>query len=623
MVKIVVPKLLNKLIKHKEPQPDGLTETSDLIDTTESPESNLDTKNLTNQPDSEPLEPLEERLEFDALESGADLPRSYTIGENAEFNYFDDIISLLSDGDIVKFDRGAHVILSSKIPVKNLTISGLTSVDTLVDVVPTDNGSLFELEKGGKLTISNLTIRFAPKSNLVTYDTDSIIDLQNCNVQWNHYKISQYTDNMPLITPKSKTTRAHIFSAIETYIMSVDVFAKHITINNSGIGDNNGVTGHLIGWAENWENANFHNMILSIVGTAKALTVLGYVVVDDIPQEYLKQTPNLGDAPFIIENLLFGRVAKNVSADSKLLAPGSITERVSRFKNALVNDEIKAINLRKKYWSNKNQPQLEKWMDEYEFVNLKSKGATYIDFNSNNVTTEKRAIYNRGNLVLSGTTHDSTSSWACVQGAGQLLFNKLLTKWLWAFESEAAVDASRFKAFESHWSDTEKNLIKLTPTSRKIASTLTPRPMPIQQRRIRKFYEGGVAKWETDLLKAHFSQNQVKILVVPEGITADDVTLTLRQTTTPVVQISNTTISESKPSEKVNMLKTRLDKLWICDLNAISKHGVWKDSLIALVNSERFVVKLALVTSNLEQALTEKEKTKADIEILEIGKLED
>lgn len=147
--------------------------------------------------------------------------------------------------------------------------------------------------------------------------------------------------------------------------------------------------------------------------------------------------------------------------------------------------------------------------------------------------------------------------------------------------------------------------------------------MPIQQRRIRKFYEGGVAKWETDLLKAHFSQNQVKILVVPEGITADDVTLTLRQTTTPVVQISNTTISESKPSEKVNMLKTRLDKLWICDLNAISKHGVWKDSLIALVNSERFVVKLALVTSNLEQALTEKEKTKADIEILEIGKLED
>ena len=466
--------------------------------------------------------PLDETInKASNIAAHTNLPNTYVVGSESDFTYFDNLVHLLNDGDTVRFEKGSHVILTSQLKVKNLTIRGVNTSDTLVDVVSDDPNALFLLEPSGELTIENITMRFAPNTRLALYDTDATIYLNNCNIHWNHYKIKDITTNLPLIAPKSPGLILNDFTAIETYIMTIDMTAKHFYLRQSGIGDDNGTTGHLTGWAEAWENTNFHNMILSVVGTAKNMTILGKVVMADITGALAERMPNVSNAPFIIEDLNFGRVANYTSPDNLLFAPGSIKDRIARFSKALSNDQTTAIKLRKRYWDAKTLTPLEKKMNQYEFVNTKSRNALYAMFDTDTVTNDRRPIYNSGNLIVSGNTHNSKSEWACVQGSGQLIFNHLITNWFWAFESEEAREKSRFKPLESTWADTEKNLIKLTPTALKPSTDLPVAPIPIMQKEIRRLFESSKPFWENAMREIKFEPGTIYVISKPVVVSID------------------------------------------------------------------------------------------------------
>lgn len=529
------------------------------------------------------------------FEPSTDLPNTYIVGDGKEFPYFDNLIHILADGDTVQFEQGTHVILTSQIPVSNLKLVGVNTSDTLVDVVSDAQGPLFCLEDKGSLTIENLTLRFAPNMQLVTYGQDASINLQNCNVHWNHYKIKTIMSNTPLIIPTHPDNILQDFTAVETYITTVKLAALHITLKNSGIGDDNGETGHLLGWAEDWENANFHNMNLSVVGAAKELTALGKVVISDITGDLLSRMPNLANAPFVIEHLLFGRVANHASPDSLLFAPGSIQDRISRFSRAFVNDQATAIKLRKRYWESKNLSPIEQLMATYEVVNTKSHGALYIDFDTDSLTTDRRAIYNNGNLVVSGNTYESTSDWACVQGGGQLIFNHLITKWMWTFESEEAREKSRFKTLDSTWGDTEKNLIKLTPTTLRPRADLSVKPIPIMQQNVRTFFESNKPFWENAVQTLDFEPSTVYIISKPIAVTTDRFVTAMRKARKDVTYLSEKTVTESSPREHIALLAARVDRTWLVTLNALTEGDKWKKSLLAFVASQDIKLKLVVI----------------------------
>ncbi len=540
------------------------------------------------------------------------LPNTYVVGPESDFTYFDNLIHLLNDGDTVRFEKGSHVILTSQLKVKNLTIRGVNTSDTLVDVVSDDPNALFLLEPNGELTIENITIRFAPNTRLALYDTDANIYLNNCNIHWNHYKIKDITTNLPLIAPKSPDLILNEFTAIETYIMTIDIIAKHFYLRQAGIGDDNGTTGHLTGWAEAWEHTNFHNMILSAVGTAKNMTILGKVVVADVTGALAEKMPNVSNAPFVIENLNFGRVANYTSADNLLFAPGSIKDRISRFSKALSNDQTTAIKLRKRYWDAKTLTSLQKKMHLYEFVNTKSRNALYVMFDTDTVTNDRRPIYNSGNLIVSGNTHDSKSEWSCVQGSGQLIFNHLVTDWFWSFESEEAREKSRFKPLESTWADTEKNLIKLTPTALKPSTDLPIAPIPIMQKEIRRLFESSKPFWENAMREIKFEPGTIYVISKPVVVSVDRFVAVAQKSKQPITYLSEKTVTSSSPREHIELLAARAEKTWLVTLNALNKdtadredtdryeQGRWARSLVKFVASPLLKLKLVVIADTPE-----------------------
>lgn len=523
-------------------------------------------------------------------------PRTIKIGPTSEYDYFDDIVHLLVKGDTVQFEPGSHVILTSNLDIEDITLLGANTTNTLIDYVPREDGPLFNLASGSTLQVQSLTIRVAPKSRLAVYEDKARVILDSANVHWNHYKIQHHIDNLPLIAPADLNAILDSFIARDTYSHTLDIYAKQLSVRDSNIGDDDGLPGTLAGWADNWNNANLHNMHLALGGEIDKLTVLGRVLIEDIPIRFREPFPNLHLAPLNINNLLFGRVIPNSSADKALLGKGSITEKVSRFTKALSNDADTAIKLKKKYDNSKNLTEKEILTRDYELTNCKSNGATYITFDSYNLTADRRPIYNSGNLVLTGSTNESKSNWACIQAKGQLRFNEFQSEWLWAFESEDAKELSRFDAINSNWSDGSKKLPPLVPTPHKPTADVPRTQLPLELPEYKARYMDHINIWEDALINAEFKPETINIIVY-KGISLDKIYEALRRRDHPVTMISKATIKGSHPKDKIPALVGKLDNTWVIeDLYTFNKDKDWRNSLLNMIYSKEYPTQLVLLT---------------------------
>ena len=533
-------------------------------------------------------------------------PRTLKVGPTSEYDYFDDIVNLLVKGDTVQFETGAHVILTSNINVDDITFLGSNATDTLVDFVPREDGPLFNLNAHSTLQLKSISVRVAPKSRLAIYENHSRIIMDGANLHWNHYKIQNHLDNLPLIAPRGPKDILDKFKATDTYTHTLDVYAKSMSISNSSIGDDDGSAGVLSGWADVWRNANVHNMTLSAAGTINTLTVLGRVIIEDIPIRFSESYPNLRRAPLVINNLLFGRVIAS-SPDAMLKGKGSIPEKLSRFTKAVLGDDADtAIKLKKKYDKSKNLSSKEQLAREYEFVNLKDSAVTYINFDSYNITSDRRPICNAGNLVISGTTNTSKSQWASIQVRGTLRFVEFQSEWLWAFKDEDAKENSRFDAYQSNWSDEVKGKVlkTLEPTVRKPNSAEVPRrPAALEVENVRAKYLAEVLPWEESVETLIVPRRHVNILV-HKGITKEAIIAVLRRKETKITTVSSQTMRVYDPIDKVKAFESRKSNIWVIDdLDLLDSRPKWRTAMLNSIFLEDPGIQILFLSSNKDHAL--------------------
>lgn len=538
-------------------------------------------------------------------------PRTLKVGPTSEYDYFDDIVNLLVKGDTVQFETGAHVILTSNINVDDITFLGSNATDTLIDFVPRKDGPLFNLNAHSTLQLKSISVRVAPKSRLAIYENHSRIIMDGANLHWNHYKIQNHLDNLPLIAPRGHKDILDKFKATDTYTHTLDVYAKSMSILNSSIGDDDGSPGVLSGWADTWSNANIHNMTLSTAGTINTLTVLGRVIVEDIPMRFSESFPNLRLAPLIINNLLFGRVIAS-SPDDVLKGKGSIPEKISRFTKAVMGDDADtAIKLKKKYDKSKNLTSKEKLAREYEFVNLKDASVTYINFDSYNITSDRRPICNAGNLVISGTTNTSKSQWASIQVRGTLRFTEFQSEWLWAFKDADAKENSRFDAYQSNWSDEVKGKVlkTLEPTVRKPNNSKVPlRPVALEVDSVRAKYLAEVLPWESTVETLIVPRKHVNILV-HKGVSKEALIAVLRRKETKITTVSSQTMKVYDPTDKIKAFEARKSNIWVIDdLEILDSRPKWRTAMLNSIFLENPGIQILFLSTNKAHAVKFKER---------------
>ena len=592
------------------------SDVEEIVEIEDEPETNSDIETLSETTPEE--EAVERSLEVEVINDSTDElplnttitrePRTLKVGPTSEYDYFDDIVHLLVKGDTVQFEEGSHIILASKINVSDITFLGSNATDTLVDIVPTEDGPLFYLEKNSTLQLRSLTVRVAPKSRLAFYDNHARISMDSANLHWNHYKIQKHEDNIPLIAPQSPNVILDKFKAFDTYSHTIDIFARSMEVANSSIGDDDGKYGILSGWSEQWNNATLHNMSLATGGTINELTILGKVIVEDIPARFTEAFPALKYAPLVIDDLKFGRVVAS-SPDKAILAKGSVVDKASRFVRVVTGDDAsKAIKLKKHHDKSKSLSNKEILMRDYEFTNIKDLAPVYINFSAYNVTTDRRPIYNGGKLVLSGSTGKSKSPWACVQAKGQLRFNDLSTEWIWAFESEDAAELSRFDAINSRWSDGAKKMPALEPTTRQPTGEVPLRPEGLELESVKAKYLKEVRPWEDDVVNLELNPKNISILV-HSGIEMSYITAVLRRKETPVTVLSSSTIRSSRPSDKTQILASRIHNIWVIDnLKTLIDNPDWNSQLLNLVYRNELPTRILFLTDDINLANSYKAK---------------
>ena len=247
-------------------------------------------------------------------------------------------------------------------------------------------------------------------------------------------------------------------------------------------------------------------------------------------------------------------------------------------------------------------------MRDYELTNLKEHGALYINFESYNVTTDRRPIYNAGNLVLSGTTNESKSNWACIQAKGQLRFNDFKTEWLWAFSSKDAEELSRFDANNSTWGDGAKKLPPLIPTKRKPTADVPRRMLALELPEIKSRFLAEVRKWEDDVIGLEIPAGAINILV-HKNITTEYITAVLRRREHPLTVISAATVQASHPKDKVALLSTRLENTWVMDdLKVLTNNPDWQLSFLNRAYANKHPTQLLILSSSTQEAKAFKDK---------------
>lgn len=338
----------------------------------------------------------------------------HLIGKKGDYATFSEVIPHLQTGDIVTFKPGLHTIKTTNLTINKLTLRGIADnayeKTTLVITPETDrpNQPAFSLAEGGGLEIDRLSIVVSPNVTPIVCDEQSVLLIKQSNLVWNHFKLQNLDDNLPLIATISNTTVMHTVDIIDSVISSLDIVAKTLNLDNTVIGSPYGAPSYISGFTSN-SSANFIiNTDLALVGEMYSLNVLGDCQIVDTNETLCQKFPNLENLPLTITNLLFNRF------DPKAVRVGNTWDKIAE---GLYKKRVKlAPKLITTYLTNAR-----KQTPLYVTIEPKGRGKKYP------IPHDKSLLDNQGLMIITGENNAQTT-WPNTQTSGMLVLNHYSSK---------------------------------------------------------------------------------------------------------------------------------------------------------------------------------------------------
>ena len=328
----------------------------------------------------------------------------YIIGKKGDYKNFADVIPELVDGDIVTFNRGLHPIEASDLTINNLTLRGTHDAaynNTMIIISANkedETKPAFRIPRGGGIAINSISIVVSPKVRPFVCDENSVFTMQLANLVWNHFKLTNLNDNMPLVTTETDTTVMANIDISESIISAMDVVARKLDITRTALGSPYGQPSYISGFS----NSSTHNFIsntdIAMVGEIYSLNVLGDVKIVDTNEQLVERFPNLKETPLTINNLLFQRF------NPKAVKVGNTWN-----KNAekLYKEIQKAQKDQELFYIENERTATPLYIKSEP----KGKGSRYA------IPHDKALLKNTGNIVIRGENNAQTT-WPNVQESG-------------------------------------------------------------------------------------------------------------------------------------------------------------------------------------------------------------
>ena len=331
----------------------------------------------------------------------------YIIGKKGDFKTFAEVVPNLADGDVVTFNKGLHPIEADDLTIHNLTLRGTYEdaySNTMVLISANKNDDTkpaFRISENGGLAISSLSIVVAPKVRPFVFDSNSVFTMRLANIVWNHFKLQNLNDNLPLLTTETDTTvMAHV-EIVESIVSSMDLVSRHLDIMHTALGSPYGQASYISGFT----NSSTHNYIcntdIAMVGEIYSTNILGEVKVVDTNEQLAEGFPNLKEHPLVMNNLLFQKF------DPKAVKVGNTWNKNAE---ALYKKQNKGkANTTTFYMDNER---IETPL--YIIAEPKGKGSRYA------IPHDKGLLINHGNIVIRGENNAQTT-WPNVQASGTMV----------------------------------------------------------------------------------------------------------------------------------------------------------------------------------------------------------
>lgn len=326
--------------------------------------------------------------------------------ENNTYTTFDELAPLLKKGDIVTFSPGVHQYRGGGIQIDQLTLRGQIPKayeKTVIVMLPNENNpKKMIINENGGIAIENISIVCAPQVVLLSYKNNASLIVKDSNIVWNHFKLKSLTDNVNLIGPHELTNILNTVNIENSIIASIDAVAQSLKLEKTVIGSPYGETSYLSGIAQDSTHVFLMNCDLGLVGEIYSFNMVEDVTIVDVDENLEKQYPNLNEAPFIINNLLFK--ARNIKATKVLQTWDNVAEGLYQKK---LKKDI-ADNFQQYYLSNQRQ-----MSPLYIRIEPKGKGKKYA------LPHDKPLFINYGKAVITGENNSKTA-WANDQCEGEL-----------------------------------------------------------------------------------------------------------------------------------------------------------------------------------------------------------
>lgn len=329
----------------------------------------------------------------------------YLIGKKGDFKTFAEAVPQLKEEDIVTFMKGLHPIEANNLTLNNITLRGThetayTNTMLLISANKNDPSiPAFRIPKRGGIAINSLSIVVAPKVRPFIFDEKSVFTMGLSNLVWNHFKLTDLNDNLPLLTTESDTTVMEAVDITESIVSSVDLVARKLNIDHTALGSPYGQPSYISGFT----NSSTHNFVmnaeLGMVGEIYSLNILGDVSIVDTNADLIEDYPNLKNQPLTINNLLFQK-----------FDPRAIKVSNTWTKNA--------ESLLKKLNKEKANPAEDFYLENvrsesplYIISEPKGKGSRYA------IPHDKGLLTNSGTIIIRGENNAQTT-WPNVQKDG-------------------------------------------------------------------------------------------------------------------------------------------------------------------------------------------------------------
>lgn len=366
----------------------------------------------------------------------------YIIGKKGDYKNFADVIPELADGDIVTFNRGLHPIEASDLTINNLTLRGTHDAaynNTMIIISANKEDATkpaFRIPRGGGIAINSISIVVSPKVRPFVCDENSVFTMQLANLVWNHFKLTNLNDNMPLVTTETDTTVMANIDISESIISAMDVVARKLDITRTALGSPYGQPSYISGFS----NSSTHNFIsntdIAMVGEIYSLNVLGDVKIVDTNEQLVERFPNLKETPLTINNLLFQRF------NPKAVKVGNTWNKNAekRYK------EIQKAQKDQELFYIENERAATPLYIKSE---PKGKGSRYA------IPHDKALLKNMGNIVIRGENNAQTT-WPNVQESGIMVLANYKTGIPYRFVGgelliqESAVNAAKGETLSSN-----------------------------------------------------------------------------------------------------------------------------------------------------------------------------